>query len=299
MNSARSLALISALVLAAFLWLRPKIGGLGHPTPPDVHGRAVIRYPESAGLPSSSAPEGARPLASASGVRPTPTGAISHLSTVEARILEIVNEERKQQHVAPIQLGETLRTIAQDHSDDMLKRAFFDHVNPSGEGPSDRIARQERRLIGTTGENIWEFTGYDSARSSGLAEKIMRDWMGSPGHRENILRKEFTHLGVGVSAAGAEVRATQSFANVQALLDQPLPVAAKQGTTVDLSTSGNGRPADRFDIWSTEKGMAVAGPMLVGGAKLDAPPGVYTLRFYYARAPGSFTIVAGPRIEIQ
>ncbi len=299
MNSAKTFALISALLLAAFLWLRPKVGELGYPTTPDVHGRTVIRSPESAGLPSSSVPEGARLPSRATEVRPPPTGAISHLGTVEARILEIVNEERKRQHVGPLQFGETLRSIAQNHSDDMLTRVFFDHVNPSGEGPSDRIARQDRRLIGTTGENIWEFTGYDPSNLSGLAEKIMRDWMSSPGHRENILRREFTYLGVGVSAAGAEVRATQDFAHIQALLDQPLPAAAKQGTLVDLSTSGNGRPAERFDIWSTEKGMVVAGPALISGAKLDAPPGIYTLRFYYVRAPGSFTILAGPRIEIQ
>ena len=299
MTSARTIALISALLLAAFLWLRPRVGELGFPTIPDVYGRGTVRTPESAGLPSSSAPEAARLPAARTEGRPAPTGTMSNLDTIETRVFEIVNDERRKQHVAPLQLEETLRTVARNHSDDMLTRGFFDHVNPSGEGPSDRIARQARRLIGTTGENIWEFSGSDPAKHPGLAEEIVRDWMNSPGHRENILRSGFTHLGVGVSAAGAEVRATQNFANIRALLDQPLPSTVKPGTTVDLSASGTGRSAERFDIWSTEKGMAVGGPTPISGAKLDAPPGVYVVRFYYARTSGGFAIFAGPRIEVR
>ena len=39
----------------------------------------------------------------------------------------------------------------------------------------------------------------------------MADWMGSPGHRENLLSPRFTHLGVGVSARQHTIKATQEF----------------------------------------------------------------------------------------
>ena len=35
--------------------------------------------------------------------------------------------------------------------------------------------------------------------------------MSSPGHRENMLDPDFTHLGVGVSARNGTIRATQEF----------------------------------------------------------------------------------------
>ena len=40
---------------------------------------------------------------------------------------------------------------------------------------------------------------------------IMATLMASPGHRQNLLEPQYTHLGVGVSARGQEVRATQVF----------------------------------------------------------------------------------------
>jgi uncharacterized protein YkwD len=241
-----------------------------------------------AGLPSWFAPQAARP----------PAGAISYLDSVETRILEFVNEERRNQGLSPLQLDETLRAIARNHDDDMLARGFFGHGNPSGEGPADRIERQHRRLIGMTGENIWESSGDYPSRHPDLAAEIMRAWMNSPGHRENILRKEYTHLGVGVCAAGREIRATQEFAGIQALLTHPLPATVKSGSAVDLSNTGN-RSADMFDIWSKQKGLALARPARIAGARLEAPPGVYVVRFYFVRTPGSFAIYEGPSIEIR
>ena len=230
--------------------------------------------------------------------RPTPAGAISCFDSVETRILELVNEERRNQRLSPLQLDETLRAVARNHDDDMLARGFFGHGNPSGEGPSDRIARQHRRLIGQTGENIWESSSDYASRHPDLAREIMKAWMNSPGHRENILRKEYTHLGVGVCAAGREIRATQEFAGIQALLTHPLPAAVKSGSAVDLSTSGS-RSADMFDIWSKQKRRALTRPARIPGARLEAPPGVYVLRFYFERAAGSFVIYQGPSIEIR
>ena len=44
-----------------------------------------------------------------------------------------------------------------------------------------------------------------------MARVIVDSWMTSPGHRANILNPHYTYLGVGVSALGKEVRATQNF----------------------------------------------------------------------------------------
>jgi uncharacterized protein YkwD len=239
----------------------------------------------------------AAPLASQPARRPL-LGATACLDSVESRILELVNAERRNHGLGPVQLDTALRAIARDHDDDMLARGFFSHVNPSGEGPADRIERQHRSLIGITGENIWESSGEYASQHSDLAAEIMKAWMNSPGHRENILRKEFTHLGAGVCTAGREIRATQDFASVQSFLTHPLPAAIGSGSSVDLSTYG-GKAPDMFDLWSKQNRRAAGSAAPIPGARLQAPRGIYVLRFYYGRGPRSFTIYEGPTIEIR
>ena len=68
-----------------------------------------------------------------------------------------------------------------------------------GKKPSDRVsaAGYDWRWVG---ENIaW-------GEEPPPAEKIFKDWMDSPHHKENILRKEYKEIGIG--------RATPSFAKL-------------------------------------------------------------------------------------
>ena len=240
----------------------------------------------------------ALPVAARAQSKPPLAAAAACLEPVEARILELVNQERSNRRLPPLRLDEKLREIARNYDGDMLARGFFSHVDPSGDGPSDRIARQHRRLIGVTGENLWESSGVEASRHADLAAEIMRGWMSSPGHRENILHKQYTHLGAGVCAAGSEIRATQEFADIQSLLTHPLPAAVKSGSPVDLSTSGR-NSAEMFDIWSKRNGRAMTNAEPIPGARLEAPPGLYVLRFYFARGTGRFEIYEGPSIEIR
>ncbi|MCX5893685.1 MAG: CAP domain-containing protein, partial [Deltaproteobacteria bacterium] len=64
-------------------------------------------------------------------------------------------------------------------------------------------------------ENIWEGSNLSPADREALARRIMDAWMSSPGHRQNILNPDYTHLGVGVAASGAEISATQLFATLR------------------------------------------------------------------------------------
>jgi uncharacterized protein YkwD len=98
--------------------------------------------------------------------------------------------------------------MARAFSDDMLVRRFFDHTNPDGVSFDDRLSEQYPHWVRVMGENIWSAFGYDQGNPRKLAKLIVADWMRSPGHRENLLSSDFTHLGVGVSARGQTIRAT-------------------------------------------------------------------------------------------
>ena len=101
--------------------------------------------------------------------------------------------------------------MARAFSNDMLVRRFFDHTTPDGVNFDARITDQYRHRVFLVGENIWFASGYNPANVQRMAKEIVDDWMASPGHRENMLDPQFTHLGVGVSARQHTIRATQEF----------------------------------------------------------------------------------------
>jgi uncharacterized protein YkwD len=136
---------------------------------------------------------------------------IKHLSDVERRIYQLTNAVRRKHHLSPLDKDNSLVATARAHSDDMLERNFFSHVNPDGKTPQKRIAPAYSRTIARAGENIWGGHGYDYSDSQLMARVIVDSWVSSPGHRANLLNPSYTHLGVGVSVLGKEVRATQNF----------------------------------------------------------------------------------------
>ena len=92
------------------------------------------------------------------------------------------------------------------HSQDMIDRNFFDHTNPDGKSPFDRM-RDNGLSYSMAAENI--AVGYPSP------EAVVEGWMNSEGHRANILGgcKE---LGVGLALGGSYGSYwTQCFATVR------------------------------------------------------------------------------------
>jgi uncharacterized protein YkwD len=138
-----------------------------------------------------------------------------YLNEVERRIYQLTNEARRKYHLPPLDKDDALVAPARAHSYDMLARNFFNHVNPDGKAPQDRIVPAYSRTMARTGENIWGGTGYDYSDSKLMARVIVDSWMTSPGHRANLLNPDYTHLGVGVIAVGKEIRATQNFVQRQ------------------------------------------------------------------------------------
>ena len=116
------------------------------------------------------------------------------IEQARAATLCLINRERAAHGLPALALDARLTQASQLHSDDMGKRHFYRHDNPDGVHPSARVYAQGLPRYGTTvAENIHWATGHRAT-----PKRIMRDWMDSPGHRANILRKEVTHVGVGI-----------------------------------------------------------------------------------------------------
>jgi uncharacterized protein YkwD len=153
-------------------------------------------------LPAASADAGARKRRAQCAnttVQPAP----GNLRLVRAAVLCLHNRERRAHGLSPLRENTRLRRAAKGHSGDMVAQGYFAHDSLSGAGMADRIlgTGYARGQGWSLGENIAWGTG-----SLATAAEIQRAWMNSPGHRDNILRREFREIGIGI-AVGAPVDA--------------------------------------------------------------------------------------------
>lgn len=115
------------------------------------------------------------------------------LARTRADVVELTNRERGRARLAPLAVDRWLTAAAQAHSADMVARDFYSHTSPEGTQPWDRAAAAGSRRR-TIGENI--------ACGQRSAAEVVEGWMNSPGHRANILKPDFTHIGVGFVGGG-------------------------------------------------------------------------------------------------
>lgn len=123
---------------------------------------------------------------------------------LEQQMLELVNQERAREGLAPLRADPELTEVARAHSRDMLARGYFSHGSPEGK---DALARMRDARVSylAAGENL--------AHAPTLAQ-AHQGLMKSPGHRANILRPAFGRVGIGIVDAGRHgLMVTQNFRN--------------------------------------------------------------------------------------
>jgi len=106
----------------------------------------------------------------------------------EEQMLQLVNAERTRAGLRPLQFDERLQEVARAHSLEMFQMGYFAHNSPVNGSPFDRMKQAGISFV-IAGENLAYAPNVEIAHE-GL--------MNSPGHRANILRPEFGHIGIGV-----------------------------------------------------------------------------------------------------
>lgn len=130
-------------------------------------------------------------------------------SEIEWHIRFITNQQRLWQRLPPLEASTALADVARAHSRDMLERRFFDHRNPEGLTPKDRVVKQGLAFA-LVAENIYS-TLDGTMDPAGIATLMVNGWMKTEGHRRNILEPRLTQLGVGVALSDRQILATQLF----------------------------------------------------------------------------------------
>lgn len=108
-------------------------------------------------------------------------------------VVAATNAERKDAGCDPVTLDSRLSAAAQAHAADMAANDYFSHTDQDGADSSDRM--HDAGFGGSrTGENI--------AYGQETAAEVVATWMGSSGHRHNILNCAYDRIGVGYDARG-------------------------------------------------------------------------------------------------
>jgi uncharacterized protein YkwD len=116
------------------------------------------------------------------------------LTTPRVAILCLLNRERARYGLPALRQNAVLELASQRHSEDMGTRNYFEHDTPEG---VDIAARTHSAGYAATGVWVGENIYWGEEVLSTPVEAV-EAWMKSPGHRENILRPQFTEVGVGV-----------------------------------------------------------------------------------------------------
>lgn len=107
-----------------------------------------------------------------------------------AKVATLTNAERTEEGLTALERNTLLDQAAQMKAQDMAAKGYYAHVSPEGLTPMHWVEKAGYRYL-AIGENL--------VVNRTEAEQVVDAFMGSPGHRANILRKDFTEIGIGVA----------------------------------------------------------------------------------------------------
>lgn len=122
------------------------------------------------------------------------------VSSEVQQVVDLINKERLNEGLQPLEIDTKLAQSAQAKSQDMKINNYFSHTSPTYGSPFDQM-KSFGISYRSAGENI--------ARGQRRATEVVDAWMKSPGHKANIMNPSFTHIGVGLS--DSEFYWTQQF----------------------------------------------------------------------------------------
>lgn len=105
-------------------------------------------------------------------------------------MVDLVNAERRSRGLAPMRHDPQLDALAQAHACDMVRHGFFGHVGSGNRDFAQRVSATGRRGC-IMSENL--------AMGVRTPRDAHRAWMGSAGHRSNILHPGHAAIGLGVA----------------------------------------------------------------------------------------------------
>lgn len=106
---------------------------------------------------------------------------------IKAKLLQLINKERTNRNIPILLVDDKLNNAAQKHTDYMIKNNKLTHNQPGNE-----LAKR----ISAEGYN-WRAIAENIAQGYPTPETVVKGWMQSQGHRDNILNPRYKDVGFG------------------------------------------------------------------------------------------------------
>lgn len=126
-------------------------------------------------------------LGSISSRYPNVLGYASNISPDE--IVRLTNIERKSQGLPEVNLDTKLSAAAAQKAADMVAHDYWAHVSPQGTQPWYFV---------TSSGYAYKYAGENLARDFADPQSVVKAWMNSPTHRENLLSSRYQDIGIAV-----------------------------------------------------------------------------------------------------
>lgn len=107
----------------------------------------------------------------------------------EGEVFRLINNVRTKNDITPLTLNNKLTQAAINKVKYLAKNDYFNHSSKDGKTFSSWIKDTEYE---------YSFIGENLAQGFSDSESIIKAWLKSPGHRENILNNNFTETGIAV-----------------------------------------------------------------------------------------------------
>lgn len=107
-------------------------------------------------------------------------------SAYEQEVLRLINQVRAEHGLQPVRYNGVLDRAAEKHNNHMASVNRMAHDGIGDSDPGSRIRAEGFR-------NSW---GENVATGQRSPSEVVRDWMNSPKHRENILNPKWSQMGV-------------------------------------------------------------------------------------------------------
>lgn len=111
-------------------------------------------------------------------------------SILPSVVVDLTNREREGVQTRALTANVLLEKAAQMKAEDMATRGYFSHESPDGNAPWEWIKKAGYQFA-YAGENL-AINFFDS-------KDVVSAWMNSESHKENILDKHFTEIGIGTA----------------------------------------------------------------------------------------------------
>ena len=111
-------------------------------------------------------------------------------AVLPAVVADLTNQQRADNGIPALTVSPLLTDAAQDKANDMAAKGYFSHVSPSGQLPWYWFQQ--------VGYN-YQFAGENLAINFSDSQQLVDAWMNSPMHRANILKQNYTQIGIGIA----------------------------------------------------------------------------------------------------